>query len=85
MSEPPPSRVALGFYILTAVLAAAAIFSFVIFVQTPGSHIASSAKAAAAAASVRTAILAITTGLFGRVVQMIADIRWKLFRGDLDA
>ncbi len=79
-TKPPVSKLAIAFYIVGLVWLASGLFALDTY-----SQLGDSQGAFAIVSLVPAMIGAILTSLFGLVVQMIADIKWKLFEVNQDA
>ncbi len=86
MNRPPKSKVALVLFVIAAFFAIGCLIVLFQFVQLPGdTRLATIAKISALEAIRYSGIAALITFVAGYIVQMIADIRWKLFEGQVNA
>ena len=80
MTKPPKSKVAILLFIASAAFAFYCAFAIYQFAQLSGDSRQETMIKIGFLEIVRyTGIAALLTFVFGYVVQMIADIRWKLF------
>ncbi len=86
MKKPPMSKISVALYILAFVFACGCTVALYQFVQSPGdTRQGTIAKIAALGAFRYSGIAALTAFVSGYVVQIVVDIRWKLFEGEKNA
>ena len=86
MTKPPKSKVAVGLFVIAAAFACGCALAIYQFVQLPGDTRAGTMTKIGVLEVVRySGIATLMTFVLGYVVQMIADIRWKLFEGQINA
>ncbi len=85
MSKPPKSKIAIVLFIISVFFAFGTAFAIYKFVQTPGDTQQGTLLKITVLGLVRySGIATLITFVSGYVIQMISDIRWKLFEGDAD-
>ena len=86
MSKSPKSKVAIALFVFASFFAIGCLIALYQFVQLAGdTRPATIAKISVLEAIRYSGIAALITFVTGYIVQMIADIRWKLFEGQVNA
>ena len=86
MIKPPKSKIAIALYVVGFLFACGFAVALYQFNQLPGDTREGTMAKISVLRTVRnTGFTAITILVFGHVVPMIADIRWKLFEGGSNA
>jgi hypothetical protein len=86
MMKPPRSRISIALYVVAAIIACGCAVALYQFMQLPGDTRAGTlAKMNALRVARQNGLTALCIFAFGYGLQMIADIRWKLFEGSTDA
>ena len=86
MMSPPKSKISIALYVVAFLFACESAVALYQFLQLPGdTREGTIAKMSALGVFRQTGLTALLILVFGYVVQMIADIRWKLFEGTADA
>ena len=86
MNKPPKSKVSLILFVIAAFFAIGFLIALYQFVQLPGDNRpATLAKISVLEAIRYSGIAALITFVAGYIVQMVTDIRWKLFEGQTNA
>ena len=85
MTKPPKSKVAIMLFIASAVFAFGCAYMIYVFGHLPGdTHEGTKAKIGALGGIRYSLITALMAFVLGHAVQMISDIRWKLFDGQTE-
>ncbi len=86
MRNPPKSKISIALYFVAFLFACGCAVALYQFIQLPGdTRQGTIAKMRVLGVVRHTGFIALSIFAFGYVVQMIADIRWKLFEGKTDA
>ena len=86
MTKPPKSKVAIMLFIASAVFAFACAYMIYVFGYLPGDTPQGTKAKIGALGGVRYSLFtALMAFVSGHAVQMLSDIRWKLFDGQTES